>query len=298
MAVGTQSDHPDLPPVNSEDIRLLFGLTLALAIVTSRSETQLRYTSSGGRLRGCTWLTVILITVISIPSVIVSICRCLPINSIWIVTGDAGDSGCVNRPAFFIATSVLHIFSDIIIAVLPIPLVMRLRGPLLYRVGLASILMLGLLATAACAGRLAVLIEANEPNSFFYQLSTSVNTWSYAECSLGMVGAAVPALKPICRSVCKVLGGSGWSTASCTNPQESDPSRSLPYRVAAEENRQRINNFHLEDLEINRDMDMLSSKCSKYEYRTNSSARGSAQTDIEVNLPTPLAVRLRGDTDG
>ncbi|KAK6529448.1 hypothetical protein TWF281_008621 [Arthrobotrys megalospora] len=267
---------------------------LCLYLRLCRSETKLRYTSSGGRLRGLTWLTIILITLMFVPCVLVAIFRCIPPANVWSVTGNATDNGCIHRPSFFIATSVLHIVADIIIAILPIPLVMKIRGPLMYRVGLIGVLMLGLLATAACIGRLVVLIEANRQGEYFYKYATMVNTWSFSECALGIIGASIPALKPIFRKVCQILGASGWSTANCTSPQDhSGQSESLPYRIAVEGNKRRINDLHLAEAGEKED----GSKCSKSDSRTNSSRSGSAQTQTiptaRPSVTVPLAAKLR-----
>ncbi|KAF3208160.1 hypothetical protein TWF679_007800 [Orbilia oligospora] len=123
---------------------------LCLYLRLCKRENKLRYLSSGWLLRALTWLTLVFITLMFIPCVLVSICRCIPLSTVWSVRSDAKDGGCINRIVFFLSTSVLHIFAGIVIAILPIPLVLKIRGPLIYRISLLGVLMLGLLATIAC----------------------------------------------------------------------------------------------------------------------------------------------------
>ncbi|KAF3262986.1 hypothetical protein TWF217_000430 [Orbilia oligospora] len=266
-----------------------------------KRENKLRYLSSGWLLRALTWLTLVFITLMFIPCVLVSICRCIPPSNVWSIRSDAKDVGCINRIVFFLSTSVLHIFADIVIAILPIPLVLKIRGPLIYRISLLGVLMLGLLATIACVGRLVILVEAYQGKGFFYQYATMINTWSYCECALGIIGASVPALKPVLRKIFQILGAAGWTNASCTGPQErSGQSGSLPYHIAIEENKRRIKNLHLAEAG-----DLQDSKCSKSvsKTRTDSSGSGSARTQSplttrqEVSIPLAAKLRMSGCSD-
>ncbi|KAF3182744.1 hypothetical protein EYR41_005243 [Orbilia oligospora] len=274
---------------------------LCLYLRLCKRENKLRYLSSGWLLRALTWLTLVFITLMFIPCVLVSICRCIPPSNVWSIRSDAKDVGCINRIVFFLSTSVLHIFADIVIAILPIPLVLKIRGPLIYRISLLGVLMLGLLATIACVGRLVILVEAYQGKGFFYQYATMINTWSYCECALGIIGASVPALKPVLRKIFQILGAAGWTNASCTGPQErSGQSGSLPYHIAIEENKRRIKNLHLAEAG-----DLQDSKCSKSvsKTRTDSSGSGSARTQSplttrqEVSIPLAAKLRMSGCSD-
>ncbi|KAF3187116.1 hypothetical protein TWF788_002694 [Orbilia oligospora] len=311
---------------------------LCLYLRLCKRENKLRYLSSGWLLRALTCLTLVFITLMFIPCVLVSICRCIPLSTVWSVRSDAKDGGCINRIVFFLSTSVLHIFADIVIAILPIPLVLKIRGPLIYRISLLGVLMLGLLATIAwyvsficisdfphpqlspqihililatriskvevntdSVGRLVILVEAYQRNGFFYQYATMINTWSYCECALGIIGASVPALKPVLRKMFQILGAAGWTSASYTGPQErSGQSGSLPCHIAIEENKRRIKNLHLAEAG-----DLHDSKCSKSDSktRTDSSGSGSARTQStlttrqEVSIPLAAKLRMSGCSD-
>ncbi|KAK6335071.1 hypothetical protein TWF718_010513 [Orbilia javanica] len=205
------------------------------------------------------------------------------------------DIGCTNRVVFYLSTSVLHIVADVIIAILPIPLVLKIKGPLIYRISLLGALMLGLLATIACAGRLVILVEAYRSKGYFYQYATMINTWSYTECALGIIGASIPALKPVLRKIFQVLGAAGWTNASCTGPQDrSGQSGSLPYHVAIEENKRRINDLDLVETGATKD-----SQCSMSDSKPRTDSSGSSSARTQATLTTrpevsvPLAAKLR-----
>ena len=65
---------------------------------------------------------------------------CSPISVSWdiTVTGE-----CINRPALYIATAVSNIISDIILFVLPMPMVVKLQLPLKQKLGLFFIFGVG-----------------------------------------------------------------------------------------------------------------------------------------------------------
>ncbi|KAK6510585.1 hypothetical protein TWF506_009688 [Arthrobotrys conoides] len=122
-----------------------------------------------------------------------------------------------------------------------------------------------------------------------------INTWSYSECALGIIGASVPALKPVLRKIFQILGGTRWTNSSGGGPQDrSGQSGSLPHHIAIEENKRRINNLHLAETG-----ETENSKCLKSDSRTrtDSSGSGSAQTQSTLiarpEVSAPLAAKLR-----
>ncbi|KAK6353981.1 hypothetical protein TWF730_008401 [Orbilia blumenaviensis] len=122
-----------------------------------------------------------------------------------------------------------------------------------------------------------------------------INTWSFSECALGIIGASVPALKPVLRKIFQTLGVAGWSTTSRTGLQDlSGQSGNLPYQLAPEEDKRRTNGLHLAETR-----ETEATKCSKSDSktRTDSSGSGSAQTQSTLvtrpEVPVPLAAKLR-----
>lgn len=59
----------------------------------------------------------------------------------WDVTVTGGS--CINRPGLYIATAVANIVSDLVLFVLPIPMVIGLQIPLKQKIGLSLIFAVG-----------------------------------------------------------------------------------------------------------------------------------------------------------
>lgn len=68
--------------------------------------------------------------------------QCLPIHSFWQPRMKA-PYHCVNRVKYYIAQGSLNLFSDVVVFLMPIPLVWRLQLPRHRKVGLVLVFLLG-----------------------------------------------------------------------------------------------------------------------------------------------------------
>ena len=66
---------------------------------------------------------------------------CNPVARSWDITIQTGS--CVNRPALYIATAVLGIVTDVVLLVVPLPLVVSLQVSLQQKVGLVLMFAIG-----------------------------------------------------------------------------------------------------------------------------------------------------------
>jgi hypothetical protein len=93
------------------------------------------------------WLRVvsIFIAVIilgySISTIFALIFPCRPVNKSWDVTVTGGS--CINRGAVYIVQAVTNIVTDLILLILPIPIVWRLQMPVVQKLGLLLIFVVG-----------------------------------------------------------------------------------------------------------------------------------------------------------
>ena len=83
-----------------------------------------------GGLLICIWTSGVLVAIFS----------CTPIYYFWDMSGDGR---CINSYAFIVAEAGLSIFTDLVILLLPMPLVWRLKVTLKQKVGLTGIFLLG-----------------------------------------------------------------------------------------------------------------------------------------------------------
>lgn len=87
------------------------------------------------------WATLGLIIGYSVGIFFSLLFACSPIAMSW----DVGitEGSCINRPTLYIATAVANILSDIILFILPIPMVIKLQIPLMQKIGLGFIFTVG-----------------------------------------------------------------------------------------------------------------------------------------------------------
>ena len=87
------------------------------------------------------WVTIFIIVGYTIGIFLSLIFACNPIAKSWDPSITEGT--CINSASLFIATAVANIATDIILFVLPIPMVIKLQIPLLQKIGLAFIFTIG-----------------------------------------------------------------------------------------------------------------------------------------------------------
>ena len=123
------------------------------------------------------------------------------------------------------AQSFLHVFTDILITIVPMPMVIRLRLPMAQRVGIVFIMATGLIVTIFSILRLNALFPRNAPpQGVSVSIQYGMSFWSILELNVALVCTSAPALKqfvggtfPAVRRQVSVLtskmaGGSGHSS--------------------------------------------------------------------------------------
>jgi hypothetical protein len=83
----------------------------------------------------------IIITAYSIALILSLSFACNPIKKAWDVTVTEGT--CINRPAVYVLLAVLNIATDVILLVIPIPMVWRLQMPVAQKIGVVVVFLIG-----------------------------------------------------------------------------------------------------------------------------------------------------------
>ena len=106
---------------------------------------------------------------------------------------------CYDPTLFFLATAGLNLFSDIVILLLPIPMLLGLQVPRRQRVAVIGIFSIGLMAIIASAVRVHVMrMWAISPvNSTIY--GNSLLLWGQVEANSGIISASVPFMRLLFR---------------------------------------------------------------------------------------------------
>ncbi|CAN9281845.1 unnamed protein product [Alternaria alternata] len=117
--------------------------------------------------RLCVYASMFVVVGYNIALVFPLIFACTPFRRNWDVTITEGS--CIDRTPLYMATAVLNMATDILLLILPIPMVVKLQMPRAQKAGLICIFGVGSLTCITSAVRLALL---------FPMLQTIDQTWA------------------------------------------------------------------------------------------------------------------------
>ncbi|KAK3677340.1 hypothetical protein LTR78_002878 [Recurvomyces mirabilis] len=126
--------------------------------------------------------------------------------------------------------SIINIITDVLFAVLPIPIIIKLQINLRAKITLMFILSLGFMACAAGIVKANLQTKfINQPDSMWHD---SFNVWNMIELCLGILAASLPSLKPLfarfIETTRTALGISSASRSRSKQQQQQQPANSSP----------------------------------------------------------------------
>ncbi|KAK3073517.1 hypothetical protein LTR53_004856 [Teratosphaeriaceae sp. CCFEE 6253] len=145
------------------------------------------------------WAAVVFLTCFAIACLGTLIFACVPVQAQWTpaLRADPATKCFSNSTYSFIGlfNAVVNICTDVLFAVLPIPIIVKLQVNLRTKITLALILSLGFFACAAG------IIKANLQTKFIMApdgyFKDSFNVWNMLELCLGIIAGSLPSLKPL-----------------------------------------------------------------------------------------------------
>ncbi|KAF1964546.1 hypothetical protein BU23DRAFT_492296 [Bimuria novae-zelandiae CBS 107.79] len=140
------------------------------------------YRAMWGRI--CTWVIGIAILVYTVIFTVLTTGPCNPLT---------GSIECLNNVGA--AHAALNILSDVIVVILPIPLVHQLHLPLRQKITVAVLMTLGSFCVVASIGRIAFIADIHGNPDITY-VEARVGVWSAVELNVGILGASLARLKP------------------------------------------------------------------------------------------------------
>ncbi|KAJ4418763.1 hypothetical protein N0V82_005328 [Gnomoniopsis sp. IMI 355080] len=124
--------------------------------------------------------------------IIVGLLQCTPMEKIWEPTHPGT---CLNTTAIFLSNAGLHIFSDVMLLILPITQVVKLKVELVMKLSLISIFMLGAFVSIASMYRIKTILAVTNTD-ITYTFSDS-NIWTMIEMSCAVISTCLPCLRPV-----------------------------------------------------------------------------------------------------
>jgi hypothetical protein len=91
--------------------------------------------------RLCVYVSMVLVVGYNLALVFPLLFACTPFRRNWDVSVTEGR--CIDRTAVYMATAVLNMITDVLLLVLPVPMVVRLQMPPVQKVGLLGIFGVG-----------------------------------------------------------------------------------------------------------------------------------------------------------
>lgn len=158
------------------------------------------------------WIIAGIMSAIAVASFLAQLLACIPISRAWDV--EAQGPGCINGPVFMQASAAINVATDIVLLIIPLPLLPLLTFNKKQRTALALIFSIGLVPVVASTMRLCEIVMAGSPRSPGKSWQDADSSWTWAwvpiwsqiEVDIGIVVASLPSLNPLLKQVWK--GGS------------------------------------------------------------------------------------------
>ncbi|KXT08850.1 hypothetical protein AC579_1482, partial [Pseudocercospora musae] len=136
---------------------------------------------------------------------------CTPLQMNWDIT--ITDGHCANKGVMYLSTAGLNAATDVILLVMPIPMVSKLQVPARQKIGLLAMFAIGSLTLVTSLVRLSLLPPMVSATDVTYAISTPA-IWICIEANLVVICGCLPILRLFFRHVAPRLigeysGGSG-----------------------------------------------------------------------------------------
>ncbi|KKY17289.1 putative pth11-like integral membrane protein [Diplodia seriata] len=153
-------------------------------------------------------------TMFTIETVIISIFDCSPIPYFWDKSIKGGH--CVNFGAMWFSHASTNIAFDIILVILPMPVIKSLNLPRKQKIALMGIFALGTFATVTSILRLSSIYSISYSNDVTYD-NVGAALWSTVEINTAIICASLPTFKAFVNRIFPRLLGStrSQSSAAC-----------------------------------------------------------------------------------
>ncbi|PYH98439.1 hypothetical protein BO71DRAFT_344885 [Aspergillus ellipticus CBS 707.79] len=141
---------------------------------------------------------------------------CHPIAKNWDASIKTGY--CVNRVGLYLATAITNTASDVVLIIIPIPVVLGLRLPLVQKLGIACMFGMGCLTIITSILRLATLLPLVSSPDQTYKLGLEV-TFVVIEANFIIICGSLPYLRQFLRFHAPRWIGDSRGSSSQSRPQ-------------------------------------------------------------------------------
>ncbi|KAJ5397854.1 hypothetical protein N7509_005967 [Penicillium cosmopolitanum] len=197
--------------------------------------------------------------------------NCVPVAKFW---NHDLPGHCLNFEAVWFFNASMNILTDVILLVLPMPLLVKLQLPRTQKIALMGVFAIGILVVITSILRLSSLrIVAQSTDTSYSNVDAAY--WTAAECNVAIICACLPFLRPIISSIFPKL----LSTNSY-NRYTSNPRTNTRNITVSRSQRQHTDLF---SQNMDKDFDMYSINV-KHGNRSSHSSFGGIEVTTEMTV--------------
>ncbi|KAJ6014749.1 hypothetical protein N7540_009340 [Penicillium herquei] len=157
------------------------------------------------------WGSAVYATALGIASLLLNVLQCSPVDYYWTryvsYYGYASPSGkCLSNIRGYLGLlQILSTASDVVILLLPVPIIWNLIMPRSQRFAISGVFFLGVLAIACGAVRIAMIITSSNTEDMTW-VNINTVTFTVVEAAMGIICASLPSSAPLFSRILKRLG--------------------------------------------------------------------------------------------
>ncbi|KAM0269272.1 hypothetical protein ACHAQH_009778 [Verticillium albo-atrum] len=159
------------------------------------------------------WTSIVIVALYTVIITVMLFVHCTPVSKAYDVLMVGGS--CINVGILYIATAVSNIVTDVLLFVLPIPMVVRLRMGIFPKVGAIVIFAIGSMTVGTSIVRLVFLLDVLATQDLTWDAARA-NIWSLIEANLFIICGSMPTLRKFFKHFAPKLMGA--SSANMSGP--------------------------------------------------------------------------------
>ncbi|KAL4955291.1 hypothetical protein BDW69DRAFT_121600 [Aspergillus filifer] len=140
--------------------------------------------------------------------------NCVPVAKFW---NDSLEGYCLNKKALWFSNSGIHIFTDILLLLFPMPVLSKLQLPWRQKVALMGVFALGVFVLITSILRLQSLLVISDSKDSTYD-NVGAAQWSAIECNVAIICAVLPATRAFISKLIPRFFSTDKSKNTTTNP--------------------------------------------------------------------------------
>ncbi|PGH02831.1 hypothetical protein GX51_04443 [Blastomyces parvus] len=143
---------------------------------------------------------------------------CQPISYYWTQVQDPKGGYCRYEPhVFYLGNAAANVATDVLILIVPIPLIWKLQMPTTKKILVSSLFLLGTFVCIVSIVRIKFMGDLAKAKDVTFIL-VNIFLWSFVEPCIGIVCACLPTLRPLLQRWSRALFGTEFGKSSSTGP--------------------------------------------------------------------------------